>query len=122
MVALQNEICPSDAVAFAECGRVSFFGDILDDFTDTAALVEQMDLVITVDTSLAHLAGSLGKPVWIMLPFAPDWRWLLGRADSPWYPSARLFRQPAIGDWASVIADVRDALRSMAPFPTSPRE
>jgi ADP-heptose:LPS heptosyltransferase len=73
-----------------------------------------MDVVITVDTSLAHLAGSLGKPVWILLPYAPDWRWLLGRADSPWYPTARLFRQPAIGDWASVIADVQTALRSTA--------
>jgi len=113
-IAIQNQIRASDAEAFAASGRVAFFGDALDDFTATAALIEQMDLVICVDTSLAHLAGSLGKPVWILLPYAPDWRWLLGRADSPWYPSARLFRQPAIGDWASVIANVRTAMRSTA--------
>jgi len=109
-IAIQNQIRASDADAFAASGRVAFFGDALDDFADTAALVEQMDLVVTVDTSLAHLAGSLGKPVWILLPYAPDWRWLLGRTDSPWYPTARLFRQPAIGDWASVIDEVRAAL------------
>ena len=97
-IAVQNEIRPSDAAAFAASGRVAFFGDVLDDFTATAALVELMDLVIRVDTSLAHLAGSLGKPVWILLPFAPDWRWLLGRPHSPGYPTARLFRQPVIGD------------------------
>ncbi|MDR3510705.1 MAG: tetratricopeptide repeat-containing glycosyltransferase family protein [Caulobacteraceae bacterium] len=111
-IALQNEIRPRDSAAFAASGRVTFLGDALNDFADTAALVEQMDLVITVDTSLAHLAGSLGKPTWILLPFAPDWRWLLDRADSPWYPTARLFRQPAIGDWDSVIAEVQAALRS----------
>ena len=80
------------------------------DFADTAALVELMDVVVTVDTSVAHLAGAMGKAVWILLPFNPDWRWLLDREDSPWYPTARLFRQPAIGDWASVIDRVREEL------------
>jgi hypothetical protein len=84
--------------------------DELEDFADTAAAISLLDLVITVDTSVAHLAGSLGKPVWILLPLTVDWRWLLDREDSPWYPTARLFRQPALGDWDSVIAHVAMAL------------
>jgi len=84
------------------------------DFDGTAALVAGLDLVITVDTSIAHLAGALAKPVWILLPFAPDWRWQLARADSPWYPTARLFRQPRTGDWSDVIRDVAAALRRHA--------
>lgn len=83
----------------------------LHDFSDTAALIMELDLVITVDTSVAHLAGALGKPVWILLPFDCDWRWFLGREDSPWYPSARLFRQKKPGDWASVIEKMAGELR-----------
>jgi hypothetical protein len=85
------------------------------DYAETAALIENLDLVITVDTSVAHLAGALGKPVWILLPHAPDWRWMLGRSDSPWYPSARLFRQPAPGDWSSVLAQAMGALVAIWP-------
>jgi len=70
-----------------------------------------VDLVITVDTSVAHLAGALGRPTFVLVPFCPDWRWMLARADSPWYPTARLFRQPAVGDWESVIARVAEAVR-----------
>lgn len=85
-------------------------GDELTDFAATAAAITALDLVITVDTAVAHLAGALGKPVWILLPFAADWRWLVERTDSPWYPQARLFRQQASGDWAELTKRVRDAL------------
>jgi ADP-heptose:LPS heptosyltransferase len=82
----------------------------LTDFGETAALIENLDLVVTVDTSMGHLAGALGKPVWILIPRAADWRWLLNRADSPWYPTARLFRQTVPGAWEPAIADLRAAL------------
>jgi hypothetical protein len=80
------------------------------DFAATAALLEQMDLVISIDTAVAHLAGAMGRPAWVLLPFVPDHRWLRDRADSPWYPTARLFRQPAFGAWEAVIAAVYNAL------------
>ena len=80
------------------------------DFAETAAAIKNLDLVISVDTAVAHIAGALGRPVWILLPFMPDWRWLLERDDSPWYPSMRLFRQETRGDWQSVIERVREAL------------
>jgi ADP-heptose:LPS heptosyltransferase len=84
-------------------------------FRETAALVSGLDLVITVDTAIAHLAGSLGIPVWIMLPQSrSDWRWLYGREDSPWYPSARLFRQDAPDDWDGVIEKVQQVLNEFA--------
>jgi tetratricopeptide (TPR) repeat protein len=86
----------------------------LHDFADTAALIDGLDLVISVDTAVAHLAGGLGKPVWLLNRFDPCWRWLLNRDDSPWYPQLRQFRQPAPGDWTSVIGQVRDALTRLA--------
>ncbi|MDH3240292.1 MAG: hypothetical protein OEO83_06470 [Alphaproteobacteria bacterium] len=82
------------------------------DFDETAALIDHMDLVISVDTSIAHLAGAMGKPVWVLLPFVPDWRWLLDRGDSPWYPSARLFRQDEAGEWGAVMERVKSALKT----------
>jgi tetratricopeptide (TPR) repeat protein len=85
-------------------------GPELSNWGDTAGLVANLDLVIAVDSSTAHLAGALGKPCWLMLPYLPDWRWMLGRTDSPWYPSMTLFRQSATGDWPEVITRVRDAL------------
>ena len=92
-------------------GKIFDLGKDLGDFADTAAAVGQLDLVITVDTSVAHLAGALGTPVWTLLPWVPDWRWRLDRDDSPWYPTMRLFRQPAAGDWDAVIGEVGAALR-----------
>ena len=83
----------------------------IQDWGDTAAIINQLDLVISVDTGVVHLAGALGVPVWVLLCHAPDWRWLLDRSDSPWYPTARLFRQPCAKDWAGVMAEVRKALR-----------
>jgi hypothetical protein len=85
----------------------------LSDFAGTAALLTQLDLVITVDTATAHLAGALGRPVWIMLCSLPDARWLLDREDSPWYPTARLFRQKELGDWAPVVEEVTRQLSAL---------
>ena len=85
------------------------------DFADTAAIMANLDLVISSCTGPAHLAGALGVPLWVVLPFSPDWRWLLGRDDSPWYPTARLFRQDRVGDWTRVAARVAEALRGLMP-------
>jgi tetratricopeptide (TPR) repeat protein len=87
----------------------------LSDFADTAALLDNLDLVITVDTAVAHLAGAMGKPVWVLVSHAPDWRWLVRREDSPWYPTMRLFRQTTIGDWANVIQRVANSLAEERP-------
>ncbi len=101
----------NDRRSMASRADLRHVGGELEDFADTAALVELMDVVVTVDTSVTHVAGAMGKPVWILLPFNPhDWRWMLDREDSPWYPTARLFRQPANGDWASVIRRVDEEL------------
>jgi hypothetical protein len=83
----------------------------LRDFAETAALIENLDLVITIDTAVAHLAGAMGKPVWVMLPFVPDWRWMLNRNDSPWYPTMRLFRQEKWGDWQTALDCVASQLK-----------
>jgi tetratricopeptide (TPR) repeat protein len=109
-VSIQRELRDGDADALARLPNVTHVGDALADFDDTAAVMALADLVISVDTSVVHLAGAMGRPVWVLLPFQPDWRWLLDRADSPWYPTARLFRQPKPRDWDSVIARVKDGL------------
>jgi hypothetical protein len=85
-----------------------------DAFLDTAAIMQNLDLVVTSDTAIAHLAGALGRPVWVALKHVPDWRWMLDRSDSPWYPTMRLFRQTARGQWESVFASIADALRATA--------
>jgi len=116
-VSLQKEIAAADASAPSGRANVINIADELGDFADTAAVISLLDLVVTADTSVAHLAGALGRPVWVLVPFAPDFRWLLNREDSPWYPTARLFRQPRLGDWESVIARVRDELERPAAPP-----
>jgi tetratricopeptide (TPR) repeat protein len=102
----------SDIDEFKDCDRLHNWSPFIRDFTDTAALVAQLDLVIAVDTAIVHLAGAMGKPVWNLLPFAPDWRWFLEREDTPWYPTMRLFRQSERGNWEEVIKRVGAALRS----------
>jgi ADP-heptose:LPS heptosyltransferase len=108
---LQKEYRDGDR-QMLERSKVYDYSNVLLDFSDTAALLSQLDLVISVDTSVAHLAGAMGKPTWVMLPYIPDFRWLWDREDSPWYPSMRLFRQPAPGDWSPVIYNVSSALRA----------
>jgi hypothetical protein len=99
----QTALLPRDRLIFTAHDRVK-------DFADTAAIISQLDLVIGVDTAATHLAAALGKPVWLLLAFAPDYRWLLERTDTPWYPSMRLFRQKKRGDWSHAIADLQTAL------------
>ena len=101
-----------DAEILRDHPHITNLGDSIETFADTAAIISTLDLVLSVDTSVVHLAGALGKPVWVMLPFVPDWRWLLDRNDSPWYPTARLFRQSEPGEWTSVVGDVGRELQS----------
>ena len=100
---------------------VTDLGRRLDDFMDTAAVLKNLDLVISVDTAIAHLAGALGIPVWVALPFAPDWRWLMGREDSPWYPTMRLFRQTRPGQWEDVFHHIAEALQRRLAAPAELR-
>ncbi len=108
-VAVQKDVRPHD-VADAERLSVRMFGAETRDFADTAALISLMDVVVSVDSAPAHLAGALARPVWVLLYYAAEWRWLMGREDSPWYPSARLFRQKVALDWGEVAGRVGDAL------------
>jgi tetratricopeptide (TPR) repeat protein len=109
-VSLMKDVRPADAMVLNGRRDLLHFGDELRSFSDTAALISNLDLVITVDTSVAHVAGALRKPVWVLLPFIGDWRWLCDREDSPWYPTARLFQQDATRAWDNVIARVHAAL------------
>jgi hypothetical protein len=111
-ICLQKDIRPADQETLAAHPWISRYDAQLEGFDDTAALCECLDLVISVCTSVAHLGGALGRPTWVMVPFNPDWRWLLGRDHSPWYQSVRIYRQPSIGDWQSVFARVAADLRA----------
>jgi tetratricopeptide (TPR) repeat protein len=122
LVSLQKEIRAVDRPVLEEHPEILHFEDSIRDFSDTAGLVANMDLVLSVDTSIAHLAGAMGKPLWVMLPFTPDWRWLLDRSDSPWYPTARLFRQSTARDWNGVLEAVAAELGSLAPSAASSSE
>jgi len=102
----------SQLAALPAADRVLDVGELLEDFADTAAVLQCLDLLITVDTAIAHLAGAMGRPVWTMLCHTPDWRWHLDRSDSPWYPTMRLFRQPTWGDWDSVVDRIRAELQT----------
>ena len=109
-ISLQNELRDADRETLRDLPNLVHFGSELRDFADTAAVISLLDVVISVDTAVAHLAGALGKPVLILLPYAADFRWMRERCDSPWYPTAKLLRQPAFGDWDSVIARLQDEL------------
>jgi tetratricopeptide (TPR) repeat protein len=111
---LQKELREPDAEFLSTRDDIRFVGDSLSGFADTAGLCEAMDVVITVDTSVAHLAGALGRPTWILLPYDPDWRWGLGAEATPWYPSARLYRQAVRGDWAEPLARVGADLAALS--------
>jgi hypothetical protein len=116
LISLQKDVRAEDQRMLAEnVEQIAHFGPELTDFLETAALVSCMDVVVSVDTSVAHLAGALGQPAWIMLPAMPDWRWMLERNDSVWYPSARLFRRSMHGGWADVLTRIASELRRLRP-------
>ncbi|MGH6674158.1 MAG: tetratricopeptide repeat protein [Xanthobacteraceae bacterium] len=105
-IGIQRDVRPEDSEKLAAEKRVAHIGAELENFTDTAAVIALSDLIVSADTAVAHLAGAMGKPLWVLIPFAPDWRWTLNGDATPWYPTARLFRQAALGDWDGVIARV----------------
>ena len=110
-ICLQKEVSDYESDLLASRPDIRYVGHELKDFAETAALLELIDVVVSVDTAVANLAGAMGKPLWILLPYIPmDWRWMLDREDSVWYPTARLFRQSADRDWAGVIGRVNEEL------------
>jgi ADP-heptose:LPS heptosyltransferase len=109
-VSLQKPVPARDLEAIPLFPGMTNIADDLTDFGETAAVIENLDLVVTVDTSMGHLAGALGRPVWILIPKAADWRWMLDRDDSPWYPTVRLFRQEKPGAWDLPLGNLRNAL------------
>jgi ADP-heptose:LPS heptosyltransferase len=121
-ISIQRDLRAGDEAILAAHPDVLHVGAELKDFAETAAVIAACDLVVSVDTSVAHLAGALDRRAWILLQHSPDFRWLLNRSDSPWYPRTRLFRQPDFGDWASVLQTVgkeMESLREALHFPAS---
>jgi tetratricopeptide (TPR) repeat protein len=116
VIALQKDLTPADRALLAATPGLRNLGDDLMDFGDTAAVVHLLDLVVTVDTAVAHLAGAMGRPVWVLLSPAADWRWLVGDADAPWYPTARLFRWDSARGWPGVVAKVKAALTELCRY------
>jgi tetratricopeptide (TPR) repeat protein len=112
-ICLQKELRDIDKLVLEKNSPIQFYGETIEDFTDTAALCDLMDIVISVDTCVAHLAGTQGKQTWILLPYSPDWRWLLDRDDSPWYSSVKLYRQEKIADWHGVFENLRRDLEKL---------
>jgi len=115
-VCIQKEVSAADAAILDRHGVLAL-GREFEDFSDTAAVLAMVDLLITVDTSVAHLAGALGRPTALLVPFSPDWRWLMHRTDSPWYPTMRLYRQTMIGDWSGPLHQLRAELEDVARRP-----
>jgi ADP-heptose:LPS heptosyltransferase len=111
-ISLQKIVRDEDQAVLA-ASALRHVGDQIEDFADTAALTALMDCVVSVDTSVAHLAGALGRPLAVLLPHTPDFRWMLDRDDNPWYPGARLFRQAEAGNWAPVVEAVKAALPAL---------
>lgn len=110
---MQKEVRQQDKITLSKFDHIQQYHEELNDFSDTAAMVDCLDLIISVDTSVAHLAGAMGKNVWILISYLPDYRWMLDREDTPWYPTASLFRQANVGDWDSAILNVRKALEDL---------
>lgn len=110
---IQKELNGIDINELNTNKNIKFLGDQINDFVDTASIIINMDLIISVDTSLIHLAGSLNKNSYLLLPWCPEWRWLLDRTDSPWYPSIKIFRQQSLGSWDSVIQDIKNNLLNL---------
>jgi tetratricopeptide (TPR) repeat protein len=110
-ISIQRDVRSTDATQLGAAMQLTHLGGELADFNDTAVVLSLCDLLITADTAPAHLAGAMGRPVWVLVPFAPDWRWMLDGETTPWYPTARVFRQSALADWNSVIARVATALQ-----------